>query len=395
MLSQLLVLYSSEVIQASQLADFNQTVWQPYQRTVTVVQAMRVWHRTVTRGYFASFLHYVTVDSYHSGCLEYWPWRIWTQDCDTWIPVSCTMWLLTAIIQVAWNTGLEGYGHRTVTHEYQFPALCDCWQLSFRLPGILALKDMDTGLWHMNTSFLHYVTVDSYHSGCLEYWPWRIWTQDCDTWIPVSCTMWLLTAIIQVAWNTGLEGYGHRTVTHEYQFPALCDCWQLSFRLPGILALKDMDTGLWHMNTSFLHYVTVDSYHSGCLEYWPWRIWTQDCDTWIPVSCTVRLLTAIIQVAWNIGHEGYDTGLWHMNASFLHCDCWQLSFRLPGILAMRDMTQDCDTWIPVSCTMWLLTAIIQVAWNIGHEGYDTGLWHVNTSFLHYVTGCLEYYPDCL
>ena len=112
----------------------------------------------------------------------------------------------------------------------------------------------------------------------------------------------------------------------------------------------------WHMNTSFLHYVTVDSYHSGCLEYWPWRIWTQDCDTWIPVSCTVWLLTAIIQVAWNIGREGYDTGLWHMNTSFLHCDCWQLSFRLPGILAMRDIAQDCDMWMlsqfPALCD-WL------------------------------------------
>ena len=227
MLSQLPVLYSSEVIQASQLVDFNQTVWQPYQRTVTVVQAMRVWHRTVTRGYLASFLHYVTVDSYHSGCLEYWPWRIWTQDCDTWIPVSCTMWLLTAFIQVAWNIGLEGYGHRTVTREYQFPALCDCWQLSFRLPGILAMRDMtqDCDTW-MPVSCT--VTVDGCHSGCLEYWLWGIWP---------------------------------RTVTHEYQFPALCDCWKLSFRLPGILAMRDM---------------------------------TQDCDTWIPVSCTMWL------AAWNI-----------------------------------------------------------------------------------------------
>ena len=292
---------------------------------------MRVWHRTVTRGCLASFLHYVTVDSYHSGCLEYWPWRIRTQDCDTWIPVSCTMWLLTAIIQVAWNTGLEGYGHRTVTREYQFPALCDCWQLSFRLPGILALKDMDTGLWHMNTSFLHYVTVDSYHTGCMEYWPWRIWTQDCDTWIPVSCTMWLLTAIIQVAWNTGLEGYGHRTVTHEYQFPALCDCWQLSFRLPGILAMRDMtqDCDTWIPVSCT---VTVDSCRSGCLEYWPWGIWH-------------RIVT----------HEYQFPALWLLTAVVSGC----LEYWPWGILH-RTVTCECLV-----------------------------------SFLHYVTGCLEYYPDCL
>ena len=87
MLSLLPVLYGSEVIQASQLTDFNQTVWKPYQLTVTVVQAMRGM----------------------------------TQDWDTW-------------------------------RLSQFPALCDCWQLSFRLPGILAMRDMtqDWDTWMLS-----------------------------------------------------------------------------------------------------------------------------------------------------------------------------------------------------------------------------------------------------